>query len=182
MSRRPGRPAEAVLDLRAIAGAAADVLRAEGMEALSVRAVATRLGVTPMAVIARAGSRDGMVAAMLAEVFAGVAVGGGAAEARVVAGLESYAAAAMAAPGAVTLMLSRPELIPAVLDRFGAEIAAALAEGGMDAGAARRGRDILIDHGHGALIAAALAPAAARQAVAAEYRVAMRHLVRALFG
>jgi AcrR family transcriptional regulator len=156
------------------------VLQEEGVEALTVRAVAARLGVTPMAVIARVGSRDAMVAAMLAEVFAGVAVGPGGPVARIAAGLRAYGAAAMAAPGAVTLMLSRPSLVPEVLQRLTRDVAAALAEAGLAPEAARLAGDILIDHSHGVLIAAALAPPEQRDAALASHEAAVRHLVAAL--
>ncbi len=58
----------------AVAQAAADLVAADGLEALSVRQVATRLGVWPTTVMHHAGGRrDGLLALLIEHLAAGIA-------------------------------------------------------------------------------------------------------------
>jgi AcrR family transcriptional regulator len=57
---------------QAVAQAAADLVARDGLEALSVRKVAERLGVWPTTVMHHAGGRDGLVALLIEHLAAGI--------------------------------------------------------------------------------------------------------------
>lgn len=57
-------PAELELDAQQIVAAAVDIMRESGLDAISMRSVATRLGVTPPPVYARVGNKDALLDAV----------------------------------------------------------------------------------------------------------------------
>jgi TetR/AcrR family transcriptional regulator, tetracycline repressor protein len=57
-------PAELELDADQIVVAAVDIMRESGLDAISMRSVATRLGVTPPPVYARIGNKDALIDAV----------------------------------------------------------------------------------------------------------------------
>jgi AcrR family transcriptional regulator len=70
---KPGATSHRGVTRQAVAEAAADLVAADGLEALSVRQVANRLGVWPTTVIHHAGGRrDGLLELMIEHVAAGV--------------------------------------------------------------------------------------------------------------
>jgi AcrR family transcriptional regulator len=73
--RTPSRAVE-----QALVDAAERVLVRDGLAGVTVRAVATEAGVAPMGVYNRFGSKDGLVAAVLARGFAGLAAATGEAQ------------------------------------------------------------------------------------------------------
>ncbi len=70
---KPGATSHRGVTRQAVAEAAADLVAADGLEALSVRQVAHRLGVWPTTVIHHAGGRrDGLLELMIEHVAAGI--------------------------------------------------------------------------------------------------------------
>lgn len=170
--RRPGRPrAEAGLDEAAL-DAAALALLDEGAE-VTVRGVARRLGVTPMAVSQRVGGLDGLLARVAAAAHAGFVApeeeARGAAE--VAEAVLAYAAAARRHPGAVMLAFARPDLTAPSLVAFTDWLRRQVARSdpaGADAGVA-----LLVDYAHGHLLAA---PAGTDPVLEALFRGNLRRL------
>ena len=71
--RKPAATAHRGVTRQAVAEAAADLVATDGLEALSVRQVATRLGVWPTTVMHHAGgSRDGLVELLIEHLAAGI--------------------------------------------------------------------------------------------------------------
>jgi TetR/AcrR family transcriptional regulator, tetracycline repressor protein len=71
--RKPAATSHRGVTRQAIAEAAADLVAAEGLEALSVRKVANRLGVWPTTVMHHAGgSREGLITLLIEHLAAGI--------------------------------------------------------------------------------------------------------------
>jgi AcrR family transcriptional regulator len=71
--RKPAATSHRGVTRRAVAEAAADLVATEGLEALSVRQVANRLGVWPTTVMHHAGgSRDGLLTLLIEHLAAGI--------------------------------------------------------------------------------------------------------------
>jgi AcrR family transcriptional regulator len=71
--RKPAATAHRGVTQQAVAEAAADLVAGEGLEALSVRQVATRLGVWPTTVVHHAGGRrDGLLPLLIEHLAAGI--------------------------------------------------------------------------------------------------------------
>jgi AcrR family transcriptional regulator len=71
--RKPAATSHRGVTRQAVAEAAADLVRADGLEALSVRQVANRLGVWPTTVIHHAGGRrDGLLPLLIEHLAAGI--------------------------------------------------------------------------------------------------------------
>jgi AcrR family transcriptional regulator len=73
LMRKPAATSHRGVTRQAVAEAAADLVAAEGLEALSVRQVATRLGVWPTTVVHHAGGRrDGLLPLLIEHLAAGI--------------------------------------------------------------------------------------------------------------
>jgi AcrR family transcriptional regulator len=70
--RKPPDTSHRGVTRQAVAEAAADLVASDGLEALSVRKVADRLGVWPTTVMHHAGGRDGLVALLIEHLAAGI--------------------------------------------------------------------------------------------------------------
>lgn len=154
--RGRGRPpaAAAPLDDAALAAAGLALLDEGGEAAVTVRGVARRLGVTPMAVSHRTGGRDGLLARVVAAAHQGFAPPEGEAGAEeVTAALVAYAEAARRHPAAVAALFARPDLMPPALAAFTDWLRAQVARA--DPQGADRGVSLLVDYAHGHLLAAA---------------------------
>lgn len=115
MSRPPAPPTLPTRDLRrALLDAAADLIAEHGPGAVSLREIARRCGVSHAAPAHHFGDRPGLLAALAAEGFRGLAVAlrqveAGSARERLVAQGRAYVGYATASPGCFPVMF-RPEL------------------------------------------------------------------------
>lgn len=154
--RRPGRPPAdlAPLDDGALATAGLALLDEGGEGAVTLRGVARRLGVTPMAVSHRTGGRDGLLALTLAAAHGGFVPPdlAGAGPEELAAAVLAYADAARRHPAAVAALFARPDLLPPGLSEFTRRLRDRLAA--RDPEGADRGVALLIDYAHGHLLAA----------------------------
>jgi TetR/AcrR family transcriptional regulator, tetracycline repressor protein len=66
------RPADFDLDADEIVTAAVEIFRESGLDAVSMRSVATRLGVSPVPLYSRIGNKDALVDAIADRIFANV--------------------------------------------------------------------------------------------------------------
>lgn len=159
VSRPVGRPprSEAPTSRDAIVEAALALLDARGVDAFAMRALAERLGVTPMAIYHHFNDRDGLIAAMTERVYGGVAApAGGAPCARIEGLLRRYHRQVLKHPGLTLLIFSRPSVFPDQARRITGDIARLLAEAGLAPDRVRLWIDILVDFTHGAAIAVAM--------------------------
>ena len=159
--RGPGRPplAAAALGDEAIVAAGLALLDEGGEAAVTLRGVARRLGVTPMAVSHHTGGRDGLLARVVAAAHAGLVVPRGdhkASAAEIAAATLAYAKAAQRHPAAVAALFARPDLMPDELKRFSSWLRGQIAL--RDPSMADRGLALLVDYVHGHLLAASVAP------------------------
>jgi AcrR family transcriptional regulator len=171
-----GRPRKGQgITREAILEAALALLGEEGVEAVSFRALATRLGVTAMAVSHHVGSRRDLFAALIAQVFAGVGarVVGDTASDRLSQYMTRYMARALEHPALLQAVLSDTSLIAGELqtltDHLIAEVHAMGGEGMREVG-------VLVDHAHGFALSAAAAPGLELS----DYRDALGWLIAAL--
>src|SRR4029077_12577207 len=67
------RQADFDLDADEIITAAVDIFRESGLDAVSMRSVATRLGVSPVPLYSRIGNKDALIDALADRLFADVA-------------------------------------------------------------------------------------------------------------
>ena len=117
--RTPSRAVE-----QALVDAAERVLVRDGLAGLTVRAVAGEAGVAPMGVYNRFGNKDGLVAAVLARGFDGLAAAVGADQAadptaRLLASGRNYRAFALAHPQHYTAMFGAGVPLDAVTEELG---------------------------------------------------------------
>lgn len=155
--RARGRPpAEAApLSDEAIAAVGLALLDEGGEAAVTLRGVARRLGVTPMAISHRMGGHDGLLAQVVAAAHAEFEVPSHdlASPEEIAAAVVAYAAAARRHPSAVAALFARPDLMPGNLLRFTEWLRHQIAQ--RDRAIAERGVALLIDYAHGHLLAAA---------------------------
>lgn len=159
MKRPRGRPprAEAPVSREEMLDAALDLLDHKGEDALTMRALADRLGVSPMTIHHHFGGRDGLIGAMSEAVYAQVAAPtDGTPIDRIVGLLKAYHAQVLRHPALTLLIFSRPGVFPRQAERITNEISALLAEAGLTGHRTRLWRDILVDFTHGAALATAL--------------------------
>lgn len=160
-SRGRGRPRveTAPLDDTAIVVAGLALLDEAGEAAVTLRGVARRLGVTPMAISHHTGGRDGLLARVITAAHAGLEVPAGnqrVPAAEVATAILAYARAARHHPAAVAALFARPDLMPEELKRFSVWVREQIAL--RDPSMADRGLALLIDYVHGHLLAASAAP------------------------
>lgn len=183
MTRRGrGRPPAdaAPLDDDAIVAAGLALLDEGGAAAVTVRGVARRLGVTPMAVSHRTDGRDGLLARIVAAAHAGFSppAGEGPADAEeVAAAVLSYAAAARRHPAAVAAIFARPDLMPPALSEFTDWLRRQIAR--RDPEGADRGVALLVDYAHGHLLALGAGGGADAEA---DFRANLDRLARWILG
>lgn len=123
-----------------------------------MRALASRLQVTPMAIYHHFGDRAGLIDAMSEHVYAAItAPVSGMPDERIKALLLAYHDKVLQHPGLTLLIFSQPEVFPRQARRITADIAQLLAETGLSPERSRLWLHILVDFTHGAAIAAAMA-------------------------
>ncbi len=156
MNRPRGRPARgAGLDQEAILAAALALLDEGGGQGLTMRALAARLGVSPMSLYRHVGERDALLRALADRVYGGVPDGGGAAgdaRAQLAALLLRYHDTVSRHPQLTLALFAAPDALAGVTGRITARLDALLAA--LTAQPAPW-RDILVDHAHGSGLARA---------------------------
>jgi TetR/AcrR family tetracycline transcriptional repressor len=125
--RRAGRVPRNTLSRERIVAAALALLDAEGFDAVTMPAVARRLGVGTMSLYRHVADKDDLVDAIAADVLGGVAVPGtepGDWEGRVVGYLRALREAAIAHPALSRILAKRGLTVPPVFDQLEAAHAA----------------------------------------------------------
>ena len=146
-SRGPGQ--RAGLDTVQVLAAARAVLRQDGVQALSLRAVARRLGVAPNTLYSHVAGKDDLLDLVLDDVLGGVAV-----PAEEEVQRDPWGAVRAIMLDSYDVLLAHPGLVPAYLDRQGARgvqarrlgvvTMRALGNAGLDEVAAREAIRVLI--------------------------------------
>ena len=146
-SRGPGQ--RAGLDTVQVLAAARAVLREDGIEALSLRAVARRLGVAPNTLYSHVAGKDDLLDLVLDDVLGGVAR-----PAEEDLRRDPWGAVRAIRLDSYDVLLAHPGLVPAYLDRQGARgvqarrlgvvTMRALGNAGLDEGSAREAMRVLI--------------------------------------
>ena len=150
---KPGRPSQPRLTQTAILTEALTLLN-EGDHALTLRALATRLNVTPMAIQHHIGSRDALIRALADHVHAPVtAPDAGPPHHRLRALVTAFAATTRAHPHLTLALFRIAGPLPPQAQRITDALETLLGETGLAAPAARLWRDILIDWAHGMALA-----------------------------
>lgn len=154
---KPGRPRQPRLTQDAILTEALALLDT-GDHALTLRALAMRLNVTPMAVQHHIGSRDALIRALADHAYADIdAPEDGSADAlphtRLRALISAYAAKVRAHPKLTLALFRIPGPLPPQAQRITDTLESLLLGTGLAAPKARLWRDILIDWAHGAALA-----------------------------
>ncbi len=159
MKRPRGRPprAEAPVSRDDMVVASLDLLDREGADALTMRALAERLGINPMTIHHHFGGRDGLIGAMSEAVYAQVtALENGTPIDRIGGLLKAYHDQVLRHPALTMLIFSRPTIFPQQAIRITNEISALLAEVGLPDDRTPLWRDILVDFTHGSALATAM--------------------------
>lgn len=161
ISKRPGRPSKqaASISKAAIYACAMDIIKEDSVDALSFRILARRLGVTPMTVSYHVGSRDQMIAELIAQHFTDIAtvVPDGTPGQKLRFLLLRYCEAALANSSLVRCMLRDPNQMPEAILHLTKLIRCetqTLNEG--DEGDVML--NLVVDYVHGFVFAAAAAP------------------------
>lgn len=160
-SNRPGRPRKhaGAVDKSAILACAMTMIEENGLDALSFRTLATRLGLTPMAISYHVGNRDQMIADLLVQSFEGIAedVPDGTPSQKLRFLLLRYCDAALAKPSLVHCMLHDPTMMPEVILELNELIRQQTQTlNGADDGDVML--NLLIDYVHGFVFSAVAAP------------------------
>lgn len=154
MTRPRGRPAQGKGVTRDdVLAAALDLLDTNSGQGLTMRALAARLGVTPMALYHHVGDRTGLLRALSDRVYAEVLDGEGEfseRRARIRAILVRYHDAVGRHPQLTLAIFATPEAFAGVTRQITDRLSVLLAE---VTGNTRLWRDILIDHAHGSGLA-----------------------------
>ena len=146
-SRGPGQ--RAGLDTLQVLAAARAVLREDGVQALSLRAVARRLGVAPNTLYSHVAGKDDLLDLVLDDVLGGVAIPADEEVRR-----DPWGAVRAIMLDSYDVLLAHPALVPAYLDRQGARgvqarrlgvvTMRALGNAGLDEESAREAMRVLI--------------------------------------
>lgn len=150
---KPGRPSQPRLTKDAILTEALNLLT-QGEQALTIRALATRLSVTPMAIQHHIGTRDALIHALADRVLGTVKTPDqGPPAIRLRALLTAYSTAITAHPNLTLALFRTPGPLPKEAQRITDALNALLLTQGLSAAKARLWRDILIDWAHGMTLA-----------------------------
>ena len=153
---RPSRGAEAVSPV-AILSEALNILDGEGLERLTMRALATRLGINPMTIYYHFNDRDGLIKAMADKTYADVSVPAqGDARTRIIGLLNAYRAKVVRHPALTLAIFNRPAIFPDHAARITADLAGLLGELDLSPARVTLWVHILVDYTHGAALAVAM--------------------------
>ena len=153
---RPSSTEEGAFSAK-ILSEALEVLDAEGLEGLTMRALAARIGINPMTIHYHFKDRNGLIRALANHVYSEVSPPAkGNARTRVAGLLTAYRAKVVRHPALTLAIFSRPAVFPEHAKRITADLTKLLG----DLGASReRGLlwvHILVDYTHGAALAVAM--------------------------
>lgn len=152
---RPPAGGNTVLPER-ILSEALNILTADGLEGLSMRALATRVGINPMTIYHHFEDRDGLIKSLAEWVYADVtAPETGEAEARLRGLLTAYYAKVVLYPALTLAIFARPAIFPDHARRITWELTSLMGECGHAPQRALRWTHILVDYTHGAALAVA---------------------------
>lgn len=181
MNRPRGRPPRgAGLDHERILQEALALLDEGGGHGLSMRALAARLGVSPMSLYRHVGDRDALLRAVAERVYAGVLAADDekmAALARVRALLLRYHQAVSRHPQLALALFATPGALDSVTGRITARLDTLLAA---LADPPALWRDILVDHAHGSGLAIGAHGAAQQAGLHTQYQQALERLLASL--
>ncbi len=150
---KPGRPSQPRLTQTAILTDALALLD-QGDTALTLRALALRLQVTPMAIQHHIGTRDALIRALADHAYADVtAPDEGPPQTRLRALITAYAAKVRTHPHLTIALFRTPGPLPTQAQRITDTLENLLAQSGLTGQNALLWRDILIDWAHGAALA-----------------------------
>lgn len=187
MTRRRGRPPgrdEGISPARILSEALA-LLDREGLDALTMRGLAQRVGVNPMTIHYHFKDRDGLIMALADAVYADVAAPAeGDARARIEGLLMAYRMKVVAHPSLTLAIFNRPAVFPDHARRITASLGALLQGLGLSPARSLLWVHILVDYTHGAALATAMdaegggmPPAAADGEANASYAQAVSELL-----
>ncbi|MBS7778216.1 TetR/AcrR family transcriptional regulator [Acidovorax sp. CCYZU-2555] len=180
MSLARGRPARGQGIARdEILAAALDLMGEEAGQALTMRALATRLGVTPMSLYRHVGDQAGLLRALADRVYAQALEGLGECadeRAQIRALLTRYHQAVGRYPQLTLAIFATPQAFAGVTQEITARLTALLQR---ITDQPLLWRDILVDHAHGSGLALAAAPAQI-EAMAQQYGLALDRLLDGL--
>ena len=157
------------------------MLQAEGFESLTMRALATRVGINPMTIYHHFKDRDGLIKALAERAYADVAAPEtGEALVRVHSLLKAYYAKVVLYPALTLAIFARPAIFPDHAMRITNELTGLLGERNN----AARWTHILVDYTHGAALAVASQHAIGRrqhskQAALNDYELGLGQLLEA---
>ncbi|WP_235817593.1 TetR/AcrR family transcriptional regulator [Brucella cytisi] len=154
MARGRGRPAAngKPVSPESILSEALSILDTDGLDGLTMRALATRVGINPMTIYHHFKDRDGLIKALAELVYAGVvAPEAGDALARVHSLLTAYYSKVVLYPALTLAIFARPAIFPDHAVRITNELTRLLSERSN----AVRWTHILVDYTHGAALAVA---------------------------
>lgn len=136
---------------------ALEILDSKGAEALTMRALATRLGVNPMTIYHYFEDRDGLIKALAEKVYADVVtIRDGDVRKRLEELLLAYQSQVMRHPGLTLTIFSRPAVFPDQAKRITGDLTSLLRELGLPPSQSRLWVNILVDFTHGAALATAM--------------------------
>ncbi|NRP89104.1 Tetracycline repressor protein class A [Ensifer adhaerens] len=152
---RPPAGGETVLP-ESILSEALSILNADGLDGLSMRALATRVGINPMTIYHHFKDRDGLIKSLAEWVYANVAAPEtGDAHARARSLLTAYYAKVVLYPALTLAIFARPAVFPDHAMRITRELMSFLNEGDHSLQRSLRWTHILVDYTHGAALAVA---------------------------
>ena len=157
-ARRRGRPPAGgkTVSPESILSEALKMLDADGLDGLTMRALAMRAGINPMTIYHHFVDRDGLIKALAERVYADVgAPEAGDALARVRGLLSAYHAKVVLHPALTLAIFVRPAVFPDHAKRITADLMSFLSEYGLPSPRALCWTHILVDYTHGAALAVA---------------------------
>lgn len=132
------------------------MLDADGLDRLTMRALATRVGINPMTIYHHFNDRDGLIKSLAEWVYADVAAPvKGDTLARVRGLLTAYYAKVVMHPALTLAIFVRPAVFPDHAKRITVDLISLLSEFGLSAQRALRWTHILVDYLHDAALAVA---------------------------
>ncbi|NKL21126.1 TetR/AcrR family transcriptional regulator [Rhizobium leguminosarum] len=158
-ARGRGRPPAdgKIVSPESILSEALAMLEADGHDGLTMRALATRVGINPMTIYHHFKDRDGLIKALAEKVYAGVSapeVGDILARARSL--LAAYYAKVVLYPALTLAIFARPAIFPDHAKRITGELTSLLSERNYSSEHSLRWTHILVDYTHGAALAVAI--------------------------
>lgn len=182
-SRARGRPPAdgKTVSPQTILAQALSILDAGGLPALTMRALATRVGINPMTIYYHFKDRDGLIKALAEQIYADIsAPETGDAHKRMHGLLNAYYGKVVLHPALTLAIFAKPEIFPNHAKRITNEMAHLLGDLGLDAQRSRRWTHILVDYTHGAALAVAARQRPTDGTMLDEFDSAIGELLQAL--